>query len=218
VQTGHDVDEYVIRAATAGDSRAQEAIYRHYHKRVYQLAYRLMGQEADAQDVTQDCFVRCFQALHQYRGDAGLWAWIKPITIRTGLMKLRVQRRWNWFQSIETEGDTSISVLDQISDEQPGPEREAQRRDLHKALAQLNSTARAVIYLYHVEGYGHGEIADLWGKSVSFSKSQLARAQRRLRELLAAYQVAPDDSQAMGTERASRQKISQLHSPKEVLS
>jgi len=192
VQVGHDVDEYVIRAATAGDARAQEAIYRHYHQRIYRLAYRMMGQEADAQDVTQDSFVRCFEALAQYRGDAGLWAWMKPITIRTALMRLRVRRRWNWFQGQDSDAEGGESMIELIGDEQPGPEREAQRSDLHKAMAQLNSTARAVIYLYHVEGYSHADIAAMWGKSLSFSKSQLARAQRRLRELLEAFQVSPE--------------------------
>ncbi|GAB4182075.1 MAG: RNA polymerase sigma factor SigE [Wenzhouxiangellaceae bacterium] len=167
-----DEQEWIERALS-GEEAAMEWLYRCYEKSVYTLAYRLTGQSADAQDVLQDSFIRCFDCLHQYQGNDAFWPWLKRITITTALMRLRRQRRWQ-FVSHEPE-----------SDYQTGPEQSCENDiELTRALASLTPTGRAVLWLYHGEGYSHAEIAALWGKSVSFSKSQLARALQRLRSLL----------------------------------
>lgn len=186
----------LLNAARLGDESAQARIYQCYSGRVLALAYRLMGQSADAQDITQESFIRCFDALHQYRGEAPFWAWLKQITIRMALSRMRSERRWHWISFEHWSGNEdkeSAQALEGIADAENPSERAQRDLDLGHALAQLSQTARAVLYLYHAEGYSHGEIAAMWGKSVSFSKSQLARAHQRLRELLQA-QETPDDA------------------------
>jgi len=188
-----ELDPTEIERAAAGDEAAQERLYRCYERRVYTLAYRLMGQVADAQDVTQDCFIRCFEAMHQFRGEAPFWAWLKQLTVRTALMRLRSKRRWRWL-SLDQD-DESQAMLSDAALAQPGPENQmGASHDLQQALQQLSSTARAVVYLYYGEGYSHAEIAAMWGKSVSFSKSQLARAQQRLRQCLQPIEDSGDAS------------------------
>lgn len=160
-----------IQQILAGSEKAFERLYRRYEARVYGLAYRLTGNASDAQDVLQDSFIRCYDALSQYRGEAPFWAWLKQLTIRTALMRIRRQRRW---QFVAVEQVPEIST--------PGPESaRIDSHDLERALHTLSPAARAVLWLYHGEGFSHGEIATMWGKSVSFSKSQLARAQHKLR-------------------------------------
>lgn len=177
-----DIDHHSLEQAKQGDLAAQERLYRHYERRVYSLAYRMMGQAADAQDVMQDSFIRCFQALSQYRGDAPFWAWLKQLTVRTALMRLRSRKRWAWWQTQDAD-EALDNDVDQSQCPQSDPADKAQTQaELQQLLAVLNGTARAVVYLYHAEGYSHAEIAKLWGKSVSFSKSQLARAHQQIRQ------------------------------------
>jgi RNA polymerase sigma-70 factor (ECF subfamily) len=94
--------------------------------------------------------------------------------VNESLMHLRRRGRFD---------HTSIDE-NELADATPAPWRHADAQTLERALADLPDTARAVLWLYHVEGYTHVEIADQFGRSVSFSKSQLARGTRRLRELL----------------------------------
>ena len=201
---------------------AQERLYRHYEARVYALAYRIVGQAADAQDVAQDSFIRCFQALEQYRGEAPFWAWLKQLTVRTALMRIRSKKRWSWFSlNTEYENGDEESPLTQVSCPQPNPESNAQTQaELAHYLNQLNPTARAVMYLYHAEGYSHAEIASMWGKSVSFSKSQLARAQRFLRQKMSAVEAQEVKASAVSDAVESNKDDTAvtLTIPKEVLS
>jgi RNA polymerase sigma-70 factor (ECF subfamily) len=143
------------------------------------LARRLVPGTAAAEDVAQDVFVDVLVKLDQYDGRGSFAGWVRSIAVSRCLMYLLSpwRRGLGWVGSLVI-GDTDAG-LERTSECCGGD-----AVDLERALARLGETARAVVWLHDVEGYTHAEIGALLGGSASFSKSQLARAHARLRELL----------------------------------
>ena len=174
-----DLPPETLVRARAGAVDAQEAIYRAYQRPVRTLARRLVPSVSAAEDLAQDVFVEVLTKLDQFDGRGSFAGWVRSITVNKCLMHLRSpwQRARRWMS---------------LAGENGGVERPEQRSelvtgdtvDLERALAHLGDTARAVVWLHDVEGYTHAEIGRLLGGTASFSKSQLARAHARLRELL----------------------------------
>lgn len=174
-----DLPPDAVSRARAGDVGAQEAIYRVYQKPVRTLARRLVARAAQAEDLAHDVFVEVLQSLGQYDGRGSFAGWIRTITVRKCLMHLRSpwHRGLRWVEGLmPPDADGSHGEMAEVGG--------GQSLDLERALAQLGDTARAVVWLHDVEGYTHAEIGALLGGTASLSKSQLARAHRRLRELL----------------------------------
>jgi len=167
----------LLARAQAGEERAQAEIYAAVAPATFTLIKRLVPQRAMAEDIFQDTLMIVFQKLATFRGEAPFGAWLRRIAVRRCLMSLRSP--WNRVRlSLEPPEDGGGGWLDgQLSS--PAPREES--HDVLRALASLSPTARAVIWLYEVEGYSHEEIAREFGRTVSFSKSQLARAHQRLR-------------------------------------
>ena len=176
-----DLPTETLARARSGAVDAQEAIYRAYQRPVRTLARRLVPSMAAAEDLAQDVFVEVLTKLDQYDGRGAFAGWVRSITVNKCLMHLRSpwQRARRWLDSA-SEG-VSVEWPEQRSAFATGD-----TVDLERALARLGDTARAVVWLHDVEGYTHAEIGQLLGGTASFSKSQLARAHVRLRELLEA--------------------------------
>ena len=174
-----DVSAEVLAKARLGDSAAQEAIYRAFGRPVRTLARRLVPGPAAAEDVAQDVFVEVLTRLEQYEGRGSFAGWVRSICVSKCLMVLRSpwRRGLNWVDSLARPEPGSTS-------DSPAWSCAADAVDLERALARLGETSRAVVWLHDVEGYTHAEIGALLGGTASFSKSQLARAHARLRELL----------------------------------
>lgn len=160
----------LLRART-GERGALEAIYRLFEPAVYALTRRMCGDADAAKDLTQDCFLRAFASLPQFRGEAPFGRWLRAIASTEALMHLRSGRRF-------------VELFEEQIDERAPTVEDATNADLERALGLLPALPRAVLWLYHVEGYTHAEIAQMGGKTVSFSKSQLSRAHEKLRQLL----------------------------------
>jgi RNA polymerase sigma-70 factor (ECF subfamily) len=167
------VPQTLIERARAGELRAFEQIYRRFERPMYTLALRMLGDAEAARDTLHDAMLKAFQRIGQYRGDAPFWAWLRQIALNEALMRLRNRR------DVDTDFDPDL-----IGDETSAPWTQADGATLDRALSNLPATTRSVIWLYHVEGYSHPEIAEMMGKTTSFSKSQLARGTARLRALL----------------------------------
>lgn len=120
-----------------------------------------------------------FERLAQFRGEAPLGAWLRQIAVSRCLMHLRSpwQRARLCLEPVDARVDAEVQAL-------VTPGYSPEQLDLERALARLAPTARAIVWMYEVEGYSHQEIALAFGRSVSFSKSQLARAHARLRAWL----------------------------------
>jgi RNA polymerase sigma factor (sigma-70 family) len=170
------VPEEVLAQACAGGDAAREAIYTAVAPATLTLIRRMVGQRALSEDIFQDTMMTLFERLPQFRHEAPLGAWVRQIAINRCLMYLRSpwQRARLCLEGADLPPDSSSSA-------RVTPGYHGEWIDLERALAALTPTARAVVWLYEVEGYSHEEIAREFGRSVSFSKSQLARAHARLR-------------------------------------
>lgn len=156
---------------------------------VFTLAYRMLGSRAAAEDVLQDSFVEVIRKASEFRGDSGVAAWIKRIAINKCLSHLRSP--WVKRRTVDASGDGgAVSIRLESGDAADRSVRDDQaqhlgrQQELSRALASLSATARAVVWLHDVEGYTHREIGRLMGRSTSFSKTQLSRAYRELRDRL----------------------------------
>ncbi|MDE2447593.1 MAG: sigma-70 family RNA polymerase sigma factor [Gammaproteobacteria bacterium] len=171
----------LIQLALGGDDAAQAAIYRGLGPAVFALIRRLVGNKAVAEDLFQDTMMTLFQRLGDFRGEAPLGAWLRQIAVTRCLMYLRSpwhRARLHWeFGDDDAPPHSAVPPIT--------PAISADTLDVERALATLTPVGRAVVWLFEVEGYSHEEIARLFGRSVSFSKSQLARALARLRQGLA---------------------------------
>ncbi len=172
----------VLSAACAGDARAQETIYRSYQRPVYSLIRRLISRPAIADELFQETFIEVLRSLRSYSGEGAFGGWVRAIAVNKCLMYLRSP----WHRSFAyADTDENEPVANLLVDAASGPDVQVQASaDVGNALATLPPLTRTVVWLHDVEGYTHGEIARLTGRTVSFSKSQLARAHQRLRELL----------------------------------
>lgn len=171
------IPEELIERARAGHEAAQAAIYRALGPAVFALIRRLVGNRAVAEDLFQDTMMALFERLGDFRGEAPLGAWLRQIAVTRSLMYLRSpwhRARLHW-EAGDDEAPPRSTMLPVT------PATSADIVDIERALASLTPVGRAVVWLFEVEGYSHQEIARLFGRSVSFSKSQLARALARLR-------------------------------------
>jgi RNA polymerase sigma-70 factor (ECF subfamily) len=165
-------DPELLAAAVAGERVARAEIYAALSPAVHALARRITASRATADDVLQDTFVAVFEHLATFRGEAPFALWVRRIALTRCLMHLRSP--WHRLRdALAGFGETleSPAAVASIGD----------LLDVQRALERLSPQARAVVWLYEVEGCTHEEIARIFGRSVSFSKSQLARAQRTLR-------------------------------------
>ena len=163
-----------VALAAAGDSLAFERLYRRHAPRTHSLVRRMVGSEGDADEVTQDVFVRAWEKLGSFRGEAAFGTWLHRLAVNVAL---------NWRKSAARsrhrfDDAASTEVL-------PGrQERGAERMDLEGAIGRLPPGARQVFVLHDVEGFRHEEIAELMGVTEGTSKAQLHRARMLLRGYL----------------------------------
>lgn len=167
-------EAHLVARAAAGDREAFEALYRTHVDRIHGLVFRWVGPE-EAAEVTQDVFVRAWQKLGTFRGDAAFGTWLHRVAIRVilGQRKTMGKARQR-FSSDDADLDRSSAPADT-------PDH---RMDLERGIASLPEGARRVLLLHDVEGYRHEEIGTMLGISPGTSKSQLHRARMALRACL----------------------------------
>ena len=168
---GAEIDDLVLARARRGDGAAFEQIYRRYSRAAYTLALRLCGRADLAEDVVQEAFMKAIEKLSSYRGDAPFGAWLKRLVANCAIDRLRAEKRWV---------DPEFAVLPEPQQES-GSEAQVEALGL---LARMSAPARAALVLHELEGYSHTELAALFGKSESYSKSLLSRGIARLRGML----------------------------------
>ena len=179
-ELGGWVDETeLIAGVRAGDPRAERALYDAHVDRVYRLAFRLAGDDDLARDFTQETFIRAFERIDQFRGDAAFGTWLWAIAVRTVLNGLRKVKR---FRRREVELKEAVAVS--------GNPRRAEpdlKEKLRRAIDALPTKYRTVFVMHDVEGYTHEEISATLGVQRGTSKAQLSRARAKLRESLAEF-------------------------------
>jgi RNA polymerase sigma-70 factor, ECF subfamily len=169
-----ELDSADVRKAAAGDAVAFERIYRRHVARIHTLCRRMLSDE-EADDATQEVFIRAWEKLALFRGDAAFGTWLHRLAIN--LILARREREAKQRQRFGADPDTV--AVPPARREQPGL-----RLDMEAAVGTLPPGAREVFVLHDVEGYTHEEIAGLLSVSPGTSKSQLHRARMALRQYL----------------------------------
>jgi RNA polymerase sigma-70 factor (ECF subfamily) len=187
------IDPGIVKRAARGDAKAHEIIYRAYSSPVYSVCLRFTRVPAHAEDLLQETFIEVIRSIAKFRGEAPLGIWIRRVAVSKALMFLRSA----WHKRGQSLDDDWEEVMTSSQLGHGNPVQPEQAIDLDSALGRLPAVSRAVVWLHDVEGYTHKEIAELLGKSESFSKSQLSRAYQKLRPMLDAELIRTDPVRAM---------------------
>ena len=169
------IHQDLIAESIKGSNKARYQLYQLDSKAMFNVCYRMMNQREEAEDMLQEAFVVAFQKLDTFRNESGFGSWLKTITIRTcinALNKRKLDLRYiddlHRFETPEEEPEEALYTTENILE----------------AMKQLPEGGRLVFSLYLLEGYDHGEIAQILNITESTSKSQYMRAKRRVYELL----------------------------------
>jgi RNA polymerase sigma-70 factor (ECF subfamily) len=184
-------DQFLERLRT-GDVTAFERLVDEHTGEVYALLYRLTSDPEEAHDLTQETFLRAFQSISRFRGDANLKTWIYRIAVN------QARNRWRWWRRRKRDVTVSLDATDERH-EQPltatlrnedavDPEQEtlAKEREgqLRKALLGLRESYREAVILRDVQGFSYEEVADTLQISLGTVKSRISRGRLELRRML----------------------------------
>lgn len=199
-------DAIAVERTLAGDRDTYRVLVERHSRTVYRMAYRMMGNTHDAEEVVQESFLRAYQKLKQFAGNANFGTWVYRIATNYAIDRIRQRnvaeaRR----ERPNKPGDESLEVdpVNQVRDMSPSPERlagNAQLADRMKAaLAELSPAERTAIVMRHWEGCGIEEIAVVLKSNSNATKNTVFRAVQKLRRALAPF-LERKEARAMGTE------------------
>jgi RNA polymerase sigma-70 factor (ECF subfamily) len=173
-----------IRRAQRGDPAAFEYLYRVQSKAVYSLCFRMLKNRPDAEDLTQQVFLRLFRKIGTFRGDSCLSTWLYRVTVNAVLMHLRRSKRTEPLDDTPEDGGKDGAGAREIAVNDTTLLGSVDRIRLRRAVHSLPAGYRRLFVLHDILGYKHTEIASILRCSSGGSKSQLHRARKRLRQLL----------------------------------
>jgi len=184
-------DVALVERVRAGDVSAYDELVRKYERQVFRIALRITQNREDAEDVTQDAFVKGFEKLDQFQGNSKFYTWLVRIAVNESLMRLR-KRRTGKMVSIDEDVETEEgSVPRDLADWAPDPEQNFTQSELHKILEKtikgLPPGFRVVFELRDVQGLSTEETSEALNLSIPAVKSRLLRARLQLRERLTRY-------------------------------
>jgi RNA polymerase sigma-70 factor (ECF subfamily) len=174
-----------IQRAREGDPSAFEYLYRLHSRRVYAVCLRMVGNTTEAEDLTQEAFLLLFRKIHTFRGESAFSTWLHRLAVNIVLMHLRKKPPpIVSIQATPDPEDETASLNVDIGEPDLLLEGVVDRINLKRCIAQLPAGYRSIFVLHDIQGYQHNEIAEILGRSIGDSKSQLHKARMRLRELL----------------------------------
>lgn len=186
VGAGHVSDEELVERSLAGGGDAFAALYERHRERVFRIAYRLVRNQADALDLCQDVFVKAFDALPTFKGQAKFSTWLTRVAWNTCVDHLRQAKVRQAGELDEGAVSSDLRVPERGGPSSPseGLEREELAVAIDAALAQLSPEHRQVFLLHAAEGLKYEEIAEVAGCPMGTVMSRLHYARKRLRSLL----------------------------------
>jgi len=200
-------DAVAVERTLAGDRDAYRILVERHSQNVYRLAYRMAGNSHDAEEIVQEAFLRGYQKLKQFAGQANFGTWVYRIAANYAIDRLRqrkVEDARREPPSRESEDGTEVDPLSQLKDVAPSPERLAGSGQLalrmQQALQQLTPAERTAIVMRHWDGCGIEEIASVLKSSTTAAKNTVFRAVQKLRVALEPFAEARQSARAMGSE------------------
>jgi len=173
-------DLQLARRAAEGDVSAFETLYERHHRKTYSLCLRMLGNQTDAEDLTQEVYVQLFRKIGSFRGESAFSTWLHRMTVNQVLMHFRKRS----VKSEKTSEDGELPEQVVVGSSNPLKMAVVDRIALAKAVAGLPPGYKKIFLLHDVHGFEHEEIARMLGLSVGTSKSQLHKARQKLRKLL----------------------------------
>jgi RNA polymerase sigma-70 factor, ECF subfamily len=187
IASGELSEAEAIRRARDGDRTVFEYLYHLHSRRVYAVCLRMVGNTTEAEDLTQEAFLLLLRKIHTFRGESAFSTWLHRLTVNLVLMRLRKKSP----PTVSLEA--TLAPDDETVSPDPASmvgapdlllEGSIDRINLERCIKQLPVGYRTIFVLHDIQGYEHHEIAEILGRSVGVSKSQLHKARMRLRELL----------------------------------
>jgi RNA polymerase sigma-70 factor (ECF subfamily) len=180
-------DSAAAEEARKGNQRAFGALVERHSRSVFRLAFRMTGNEQDAEDLVQETFLKAYKQLHRFDGRSAFGTWLYRIAANCSLDLIRVRKNRAERQTSATNSET-MDLLDQVAAPGPSPERLARSGQvaslLKPALEQLTELERTAFVLRHYEGCGIAEIASTLGVETNAAKHSVFRAVQKLRRAL----------------------------------
>lgn len=178
-----DSDHELIQLAREGDRKAFGVLVRRHQKRIFRLAVHMLRDTTEAEDVTQETFVRAFQALDRFQGNSQPYTWLYRIAVNLSLNIIRTRKPR---QHVTGDDDPRVEAwLAQVSSSDRDPATVSEQRELAKALCegvdQLSETLRTTLLLVSLDGLGHGEAAAVLGCPEGTVAWRVHEARRKLR-------------------------------------
>lgn len=173
----NQMQKRLVEECREGSRTAQYELYKRYSRAMFNTSLRILGKEAEAEDVLQESFLDAFLRIDSFRGQSSFGAWLKRIVVNKSINQLHKRK-------------VELVPLEQADYQEPVVQAEEETPRIYnpdhisEAIERLPEGYRVVFTLYILEGYDHQEISEILGISVSGSKSQLNRAKNKIREIL----------------------------------
>jgi len=200
-------DAVAVERTLAGEREAYRVLVERHSAYVYRLAYRMTGKREDAEEVVQEAFLRAYQKLAQFAGNANFGTWVYRIAANYSIDRLRQRKGEDSRREHPqraAEGEPEADPLSEIKDAAPSPERLAGSAQLaakmKQALDTLTPAERTAIVMRHWDGCGIEEIAAVLKSNSSAAKNTVFRAVQKLRLALKPFAEARGAARAVGTE------------------
>jgi len=172
------IDIKLIEACKSNNKKAQIELYRKYNQAMYNIAFRLLQNTEDAEDITQESFLSAFKKIHQFKAEVTFGAWLKKIVINNSINLLKKNQLTT--VNIKETNYTQIEI-NQNDVELNG---DIILKDIKETINVLPEKYKYVVMLYLIEGFDHIEISEILNISVTASKTQLMRGKIKLRKAL----------------------------------
>src|SRR5579883_2175181 len=183
----------------ANEDAAYDELVRTYSTSIFHVAYRMLGDTAEASDLVQEIFLKVFRNIGGFKGEAALKTWIFRIAFSEILNRLRWWKRRHRFSTVSLDDQpfgAGTEPRSMVAASSPNPEQALQSKEeeraIQEALSRLSREHRSIIVLHDIEGFSYNEIADVLGVSIGTVKSRLARARGDLKKSLMRYLSVKD--------------------------
>jgi RNA polymerase sigma-70 factor (ECF subfamily) len=207
VETIVETDAVAVERTLAGDREAFRILVERHSRNVYRLAYRMTGNQHDAEEVVQEAFLRAYQKLSQFAARANFGTWVYRIAANYAIDRMRQRKSEDSYRALpsrETEDGAELDLMSTVPDAGPSPERLAQSGQLASqmriALRELTPAERTAFVMRHWGGSGIEEIAAALNSSASAAKNTVFRSVQKLRKALEPFVEQRGRARVMGTE------------------
>lgn len=181
-------EQTLVEKAKQGDVEAFETLIAEHQKRIYNIAFKMIGNQEDALDLSQEVLIKIFKNLHKFHGSAKFSTWVYRVATNTCLDEIKKRRKYTTYsidERIQTEdGDLTADIPDTA----PTPEASAVQKDVQKiiqeGIAKLGDEHKKVIILRDLHGFSYEYIAKILKCSEGTVKSRISRARKKLKKIL----------------------------------